>query len=320
MVNKSQQGGSAASTRPKKAPKGVMTLAEHLRELRYRLLVSMLALAIATVVGWLIHGWLLDQLTRSACEITHVHGVGRPTKQCPNGLLVNTGILSPLSLSFKVSLVAGFILASPVWSYQLWAFIAPGLYKKEKRYGLGFTLAAVPLFCGGGYLAYVIFPKALRILTSFNPASFSLSLPGDEFLVFFLRLVLVFGLSFELPLLLVLLNYLGIVSAVKLRSWWRQTVFAIFVFAAVAVPTGDPLTMTALAVPICFLYFVALAVTTLHDQTKNRRLAEDPDSRLDDDEASAPDLTPSTMDSPEPVDVSRFAGAGSAGAPPDDSP
>jgi sec-independent protein translocase protein TatC len=320
MVNESQQGDSAASVRPKNAPKGVMTLAEHLRELRYRLLVSMLALAVATVVGWLLHDWLLDQLTRSACEITHVHGVGRPTKQCPNGLLVNTGILTPLSLSFKVSLVAGFVLACPVWSYQLWAFVAPGLYKKEKRYGLGFTFAAVPLFLGGGCLAYVIFPKALQILASFNPASFSLSLPGTEFLGFFLRLVLVFGLSFELPLLLVLLNFLGIVSAVKLRSWWRQTVFAIFVFAAVAVPTGDPLTMTALALPICLLYFVALVVATLHDRTKNRRLAKDPDSLLDDDEPSSPDLTPSAMASPEPVDISRFTGTGSAGAPPDDSP
>ncbi|MER6074260.1 twin-arginine translocase subunit TatC [Streptomyces sp. NPDC001817] len=286
-----------------------MPLAEHLRELRNRLLVSMLALAIATVVGWLFHGWLLDQLTGPACHITHVHGVGRPTKQCPDGLLVNTGLLSPLSLSFKVSITAGLILASPVWSYQLWAFIAPGLYKKEKRYGLGFTFAAVPLFCGGGYLAYVIFPKAVQILASFNPADFSLSLPGDEFLGFFLRMVFVFGLSFELPLLLVLLNSLGVVSAARLRSWWRPTVFVIFVFSAVVIPTGDPLTMTALAVPLCLLYSLALAVATLHDRTKKRRRAEDPDSQLDDDEASSPDLTTTPLDFPEPVDVSHPAHA-----------
>lgn len=306
MVHETQQAGPTASIRPKTAPKGVMPLTEHLRELRNRLLVSILALAITTTIGWLLHGWLLDQLTGPACHITHVHGVGRPTKQCPNGLLVNTGLLSPLSLSFKVSITAGLVLASPVWSYQLWAFIAPGLYKKEKRYGLGFTLAAVPLFCGGGYLAYAIFPKALQILTSFNPAAFSLSLPGDEFLSFFLRTVLVFGLSFEMPLLLVLLNHLGIVSAATLRGWWRPTVFTIFVFSAVAIPTGDPLTMTVLAVPLCLLYFLALAVATLHDRAKKRRLAQDPDSRLDDDEASSPDLTTSPMDSPEPVDVSQF--------------
>ncbi|MGW9032154.1 twin-arginine translocase subunit TatC [Streptomyces sp. NPDC055722] len=284
-----------------------MPLTGHLRELRNRFVVTMLALAITTVVGWLLHGWLLEQLTGPACHITHIHGVGQPTKQCPNGLLVNTGLLSPLKLSFNVSITAGLILASPVWSYQLWAFIAPGLYKKEKRYGLGFTLAAVPLFCGGGYLAYVIFPKALQVLTSFNPASFSLSLPGDEFLSFFLRMVLVFGLSFELPLLLVLLNYLGVVSAARLRGWWRPTVFMIFVFSAVVIPTGDPLTMTALAVPLCLLYFLALAVATLHDRAKLRRLAEDPDTHLDDDEASSPDLTSSPLDFPEPVDVSHFA-------------
>lgn len=302
MVNEAQQRGPAASTRRAK-PSGVMTLGAHLRELRRRLVVSMIALAVATVIGWLIHGWLLDQLTRSACDITGVHGVGQPTKQCPNGLLVNIGILAPLSLSFKVSVAAGFVIACPVWSYQLWAYVAPGLYKKEKWYGLGFALAAVPLFCGGAYLAYVIFPKGLRILTSFNPSSFSLSLPGDEFLAFFLRLVLVFGLSFELPLLLVLLNFLGIVSAARLRGWWRQTIFVIFVFAAVAVPTGDPLTMTVLAVPICLLYGVALVIATLHDRSKSRRLAADPDRRLEDDEASAPDLTPSTLDAPERVDV-----------------
>lgn len=286
-----------------------MTLAGHLRELRYRLVVAILALAVATVAGWLIHGWLLNQLTRPACDITSVHGVGRPTTQCSNGLLVNTGILSPLSLSFKVSVVAGVILASPVWSYQLWAFIAPGLYKKEKRYGLGFTLAAVPLFCGGAYLSYLVFPKALQILASFNPSSFSLVLPGEEFLGFFLRMVLVFGLSFELPLLLVLLNYLGIVSAARLRGWWRQTVFAIFVFAAIAVPTGDPLTMTVLAVPLCLLYAVALAAATVHDRAANRRRAQDPDSHLGDHEASAVDLSPSRVDSPEPVGAFQGADA-----------
>ncbi|MGI5518506.1 twin-arginine translocase subunit TatC [Streptomyces sp. CA-106131] len=288
------------------APMDVMPLTGHLRELRNRLAVSVLALAVTTVVGWLAHDWLLEQITGPACALPHVHGVGRPTRECPNGLLVNTGILSPLSLSFKVAVTAGFVMAAPVWSYQLWAFVAPGLYKQEKRYGLGFTAAAVPLFCLGGYLAYVVFPKALEVLAGFNPHAFSLSLPGDEFLDFLLRMVLVFGLSFELPLLLVLLNFLGIFSAAALRRRWQVIVFSVFVFAAVATPTGDPITMTALAVPISLLFLLALAVATVHDRAKTRRRAADPDNGLGPDEASVLDPAPSLVGaagphSPQPV-------------------
>ncbi|MET8957791.1 twin-arginine translocase subunit TatC [Streptomyces sp. NPDC004533] len=309
-MNDIQQGTSSPPARAGQASKEVMPLTGHLRELRNRLGVSILALAAATIVGWLLRDWLLQQLTGPACALKHVHGVGRPTPQCPNGLLVNTGILSPLSLSFKVSVTAGFVMAAPVWSYQLWAFIAPGLYKREKRYGLGFAVAALPLFCLGAYLAYVFFPKGLEVLTSFNPAAFSLSLPGDEFLDFFLRTVLVFGLSFELPLLLVLLNFLGVLSAAALHRRWQTIVFAVFVFAAVATPTGDPITMIALAVPITLLFFAALAITTLHDRAKAHRRAADPDHRLGDDEASPIDLTPSdvsatTLQPPEQVDTTH---------------
>jgi sec-independent protein translocase protein TatC len=283
-----------------------MPLTGHLRELRNRLAVAVLTLVATTVVGWLVHNWLLGQITGPACALTHVHGVGRPTRECPNGLLVNTGILSPLSLSFKVAVTAGLVMAVPVWSYQLWAFIAPGLYKQEKRYGLGFAAAAVPLFCLGGYLAYVVFPKGLEVLSGFNPDAFSLSLPGDEFLDFFLRMVLVFGLSFELPLLLVLLNFLGVFSAAALRRRWQAIVFSVFVFSAVATPTGDPITMIALAVPISVLFVVALAVATFHDRAKARRRATDPDHGLGADEASLVDLAPSragatALLSPEPV-------------------
>ncbi|MGX5185477.1 twin-arginine translocase subunit TatC [Streptomyces avermitilis] len=308
-MNDIHQGASAVSMTPRKASKEVMPLTGHLRELRNRLAISILALAAATVAGWLIHDRLLQLLTGPACTLTHVHGVGRPTKECPNGLLVNTGLLSPLSLSFKVAVTAGFVMAVPVWSYQLWAFVAPGLYKKEKKYGLGFVAAAVPLFCLGGYLAYVTFPKGVETLAGFNPETFSLSLPGDEFLDFFLRAVLVFGLSFELPLMLLLLNFLGILSAATLRRQWRTAVFAVFVFAAVATPTGDPITMIALAVPISLLLLAALAVATLHDRAKARRWAADLDSRLRDDEVSCLDLTPSSrtgataLQPREPVDA-----------------
>jgi sec-independent protein translocase protein TatC len=289
-----------------------MPLADHLRELRYRLIVCVLALVVTTVIGWLLHDWAINQLVSPACHIQHVNGYGQKTPACPNGLLVNNGVLSPLTFTFKISMMIGFILASPVWSYQLWAFVAPGLYKKEKKYGLGFVGAAVPLFAGGAYLAYSIFPKALGILAGFNPANFSLAFSGAEFLDFFIRMVLVFGLSFEIPLLLVMLNFLGVVSAARLRGWWRGAVFGIFVFSAIAVPTGDPVTMTVLAVPICLLYFAAVGVATLRDKAVARRRAEDPDSALDPDQASALDLRPSALGAdelpiPEPVNATELA-------------
>ncbi|WP_037606604.1 twin-arginine translocase subunit TatC [Streptacidiphilus rugosus] len=300
-------------SKPPKNDDGRMPLAAHLRELRYRLIVSVLALVVATVIGWLIHDWAINQLVSPACHITGVKGYGQKSAACPNGLLVNQGVLSPLSFTFKVSMMIGLIIASPVWSYQLWAFVAPGLYKKEKKYGLGFVTAAVPLFVGGAYLAYLIFPKALGILAGFNPGSFSLAISGADFLDFFIRMVLVFGLSFEIPLLLVALNFLGVISAARLRSWWRAAIFGIFVFSAIATPTGDPLTMTVLAVPICVLYFGAVAVATMRDKAVARRKAkEDPDSMLDPDQASSLDLRPSSLGAddlpiPEPVNATELA-------------
>ncbi|MHA6762141.1 twin-arginine translocase subunit TatC [Streptacidiphilus sp. PAMC 29251] len=252
-----------------------MSLGDHLRELRNRLVVAIAALLVTTVLGWLIHDWLIGRLTGPACAITGVHGYGQQTAQCRNGLLVNNGVLAPLSFSFKVSMMAGLIMASPVWTYQLWAFVAPGLYKKEKKYGLGFTAAAVPLFLVGAYLAYWIFPKALQILVSFNPPGFSIAFSGAEFLDFFIRMVLVFGLSFELPLLLVALNFVGVLSAATMRARWRGSIFLIFVLSAVATPTGDPLTMSVLALPICLLFLLALLVCTLHDRAKERRAESD---------------------------------------------
>ncbi|QMU76322.1 twin-arginine translocase subunit TatC [Streptacidiphilus sp. PB12-B1b] len=289
---------TAGRQKQSKNDEGRMPLADHLRELRNRLAVSILALLVGTVLGFLVHNWILHQMTGPICSIKALHGVAASTPGCPNGVLVVDGPLGGLSLSFDVSMMLGVIISSPVWSYQLWAFLAPGLYKKERKYGLTFVGAAVPLFLGGAAIAYWVFPKAIRILLSFVPPGMAQMIQGADFLTFFIRMVLVFGLSFEIPLLMVGLNFIGILSAAKLRSWWRAIVFIIFVFAAVATPTGDPLTMTVLAVPICLLFFVALGVATLHDRSKaKRRALEDPDSLLDDDVASTLDLAPSEVPS-----------------------
>ena len=313
----STAGRTAGRQKQSKNDEGRMPLGDHLRELRNRLVIAVLALLIGTVIGFVIHNSVYHLMTKPVCDISSISGVAAHTKACPNGLLVADGPLGGLSLSFDIALMVGVIISCPVWSYQLWAFIAPGLYKKERRYGIGFVSAAVPLFLCGAAIAYWVFAKAMKILLSFVPEGTAAMVQGTDFLTFFIRMILVFGLSFEVPLLLVGLNFAGILSAARLRSWWRAIVFIIFVFAAVATPTGDPLTMTVLAVPICLLFFVALGVATFNDRLKARRRAvENPDSLLDDDVASSLDLTPSALPEQSTGGVERVSASELAASEP----
>jgi sec-independent protein translocase protein TatC len=261
-----------------------MPVREHLRELRNRLAKAALAVAAGTVAGWFLHPRLIAALTGPACAIPHLHGIGQATAACPNGLLVLSGVLTPLTFTVKVAAMAGVVISTPVWSYQLWAFVAPALHRAEKRYSLLFTALAVPLFLAGAALAYWVFPQALRIVLGFTPGSFSNAIPGDQFLDFFLRMILLFGVSFELPLLLVLLNVLGLMPARTLTERWRPIVFGVFVFSALATPTGDPFTMLALAVPMTVLFGLATAVVCWRDAAKARR--DGANGQLSPDEAS----------------------------------
>jgi len=278
-----------------------MPVREHLRELRSRLVKAALALAAGTVAGWLVHDRLIAALTGPACAIPHVHGIGQPTASCPNGLLVLAGVLSPLTFTFKIAVLAGAVISSPVWSYQLWAFVAPGLHREEKRYSLLFTALAVPLFLTGAALAYWTFPQGLRIILGFTPRTFSNSIPGDQFLDFFLRMILLFGVSFELPLLLVLLNALGLMPARTLRARWRPIVFGVFVFSALATPTGDPFTMLVLAVPMTALFAIATAVVSWHDAVRARREREAEAAAPSPDRAGGLDLAVDDIGAPERV-------------------
>jgi sec-independent protein translocase protein TatC len=184
-----------------------------------------------------------------------------------------TGVVGPFSLQIKVSLFAGLAFASPVWLYQLWAFLAPGLHRHEKRWAYAVVGVGVPLFALGAWLAYLILPTAVRVLLGLAPADVHNQVPLDDYLNFVMRMLFVFGISFELPLILVLVNFAGLVTAARIRSWWRGMVFGIFVFAAVATPTGDPGTMTAMAMPMVFLYGIAVGITSWSDRRRARRRA-----------------------------------------------
>lgn len=273
-----------------------MPLMEHIRELRSRLMKSALAIVVAGIVGFVYYRHIISVLENPICNIKSIHGVGRPTSACANGVLVLIGPSAGITLAFKIAMFSGIVLAAPVWMYQLWAFLAPGLYKKEKKYSLTFIGAAVPLFAAGATLCYIFFPTILRVLMGFVPEEAASQLPLDTTLVFFLRMMVVFGASFVLPLILVLFNFIGILSGERMRKSWRVVVLAIFVFSAIAVPTGDPIGMSVLAVPICLLYFGAIGISLANDKRRAARRAADPIHQLSPDEASSLDLTPAPIE------------------------
>lgn len=286
-----------------KDPEGRMPLAEHLRELRNRLFKSVLAILAVTIVAAffykdIIHFFQHPILNAVGC----VNGATTQKNGQPCAEMTVNGLLGGFSIALKVSLMAGVIGSSPVWLYQLWAFLAPGLHRNEKRYTLGFVGAGVPLFLAGALLAYEILPQTARIMIGFVPQDTTNLLALDDFLDLVVRMVIVFGLAFELPLVLVLLNFTGLVSGKRMLGWWRGMVIGITVFAAVATPTGDPLTMCLLAAPIVFLYFVAMGICFFNDARRNRRLAADPDFSLDPDQPSTFQHIPEQISAPQPLD------------------
>ncbi|WP_405721291.1 twin-arginine translocase subunit TatC [Streptomyces sp. NBC_00046] len=276
-----------------------MPLVEHLRELRNRLAKGMLAIVVVTIAAAFYSQALMEFLSAPVprCE----KGLGETTGGAC-AVIAYTDLLSPFTTTVKVSLMAGVIIASPIWLYQLWAFVAPGLHKHERKYTYAFVAAAVPLFLGGAALAYTILPISMRVLLGITPDGSANILPMDKILDFTVRMVLIFGAAFELPLLLIMLNLTGIVTGRRMLGWWRGVVMGVFVFGAVATPTTDPVGMIALAGPIVVLYFMAVGFSLLNDK---RRRRADPDAELDDDEASELDLTPEDVGGIESVSSSR---------------
>jgi len=270
-----------------KDPEGRMPLADHLRELRNRLLKSVLAILVVTIVAAFFYKHIIEIFQHPILKTVHCAGsTGTQANGKPCAEMTVNGLLGGFSIALKVSLMTGVVVSSPVWLYQLWAFLAPGLHKNEKRYTIGFVATGVPLFVAGAALAYLILPQTAKIMIGFVPKNTVNLLALDDFIDLVVRMVVVFGLAFELPLVLVLLNFTGIVSGRRMLGWWRGMVIGITVFAAVATPTGDPLTMSLLAAPIVFLYFLAMGICFFNDSRRNRRRAADPDFDLDPDEAS----------------------------------
>ncbi|MTE18291.1 twin-arginine translocase subunit TatC [Streptomyces sp. TRM43335] len=279
-----------------------MPLAEHLRELRNRLMKSVLAVLAVTIVGLVYYKQIADFLTEPLRDsVGCTEGFGRAAEDgeaCAEITL--NGLIAPFTVMLKVGLTTGVVLTCPVWLYQLWAFLAPGLHSHEKKYARSFVAAGVPLFLAGAYLAYIVLPTMASTLIEFTPEGTGNLVPLDDFLDIITRMVIVFGLAFELPLVLVMLNLGGVVTGRKLLGWWRGMVVSIAVFAAVATPSGEPLTMGALAAPIVLLYFLAVGICLLNDRRRKRK---DPYAGLSDDEAAPLDHAPETVGAVESVEA-----------------
>ncbi len=273
-----------------------MTLPDHLRELRGRVIKSAIALALGAVVGWIYYAQIFAFLREPVDQV-----VAEFNEQGHDVKLVITGVAQAFTLRVKIAFVSGAILSAPVWIYQLWRFVTPGLHKNERRWAYGFVAVAVPLFFAGVALAYVMLPAGLKILFGFTPDNVANYLPVDSYLSFFTRMVVLFGVGFLAPLFIVMLNIVGVLSGKRLAAWWRGVIFAIFVFAAIATPTGDPITMLQLGLPILILVGISLGFCFLNDRRRARRRSEPDYNQWADDETSTITDIADNGDTPTPA-------------------
>lgn len=247
-----------------------MSLGDHLRELRYRLLFSLVVIVLGMVVAAFFYNTLMGLLTTPLEEARAVLAVSNPEL---NLLTTLNDITEPLLLTLKVIALGGLVLTSPVWIYQVWAYIVPALLAKEKKLAIGFLTAAIPLFLVGVAVAYWVVPQAIIVLLGFTPMSTEVTnmLNLGNFLNLLIQLMLVFGLGFLMPVFVVALNMIGILPTSALAKSRRYVFFGCFVFAAAATPGGDPFSMVALAIPMALLFLAAERVCHLNDKRKARR-------------------------------------------------
>ncbi len=264
-------------------PEGRMPLMDHLRELRNRVVKMALALAAGMTVGFVFFNWAWTIIERPLCHAV-IHGHSGCSIPGTNQLILNSP-LDPFYLRVKVAFIVGLILSSPVWLYQLWAFIAPGLYTREKRWGHIFLATAVPLFLLGTVLAYLSLGRSMHYLLGLTPHGVGNYIQVDLYMSFVMTMMLAFGIAFEVPLLIIMLNLAGILTHQRFRRWRRLLIFAVFVIAGIANPSPDPITMLILGGACAALVEVAEFIVWRNDRRRARR-HPDPYADLADDEVS----------------------------------
>jgi sec-independent protein translocase protein TatC len=258
-----------------------MPLVEHLRELRSRLVKSSLALVAGIVVAYVFFPEIFRFLQRPYCALP-------PARRFGGGdcRLLVTGVLDQFLIRMKVSLLAGALLSAPVWLWQLWAFVTPGLHPRERRWALPFVTASLALFAAGAAFSYVTLDKGLEFLLGIGGQGVTTLLTVDKYLSFVTLMLLAFGVSFEFPVLMIFLNIVGVTPTHKLRKWRRAMFFGLSVFAAVITPSQDPFTFLAMWIPLCVFYELVILFGRIRDRARRNRPGAEDTSRWDDDETS----------------------------------
>ncbi|WEV53183.1 twin-arginine translocase subunit TatC [Bifidobacterium sp. ESL0704] len=245
--------GSHASKRKVKRhgnPEAMMSLGEHLAEFRKRLVLSLAAISVMTVFGWYLSDPIFAILQGPFLSASKSHNG-------PMSITFN-GVASAFNMRLQIGIFVGVVASSPWWVYQLWAFINPGLKRKERWTAVAFIAASIPLFLTGAWLAWAFLPQAVAILADFAPANTATLLSADVYFTFIIHMTVAFGLAFLLPVVMVALTMMDVVSWKTWLHGWRMAIVAAFVFAAVATPTGDIGTLCALGLPICGIYGLAV--------------------------------------------------------------
>jgi sec-independent protein translocase protein TatC len=268
-------------------PDGRMPLLDHLRELRNRVVKMGLGLAAGMVLGFVFFTPVWHFIERPVC-VASIRGHTGCNLLGTNELIFN-GPLDPFYLRVKVAVVVGVIVSSPLWLYQVWAFVAPGLYSRERRWGFIFVGTSVPLFLAGVTLAYLSLSRSMHYLLGLTPHGVANLIEVDQYMSFVMAMLLAFGIAFELPLLIVMLNLAGVLTHARFRKWRRVMIFGVFLVAGMANPSPDPITMLILGGGCAALVEVAEFIVWSNDR-RRARLHPDPYAGLADDQLSPLDL------------------------------
>lgn len=291
------QGRESAEARPAKAsrrdPEGRMSLGEHLVELRNRLLVSAITVLLLSILGWFLFPWVFEAVKAP------IEAAGEDSDL--EALINFQGVGQGLNVKLQMAAYIGLILSSPMLIAQIWLFVMPGLHRNERTYAVGFFGSAIPLFFLGCVAGYWAVNQLVPVLMSFTPTEGSTSqiIPYDQYLALLIKTMLAFGIAFVIPVVMVLLNFLGLVRGKTMLKGWRWIIFISVLFTAIMVPTPEPITLLAMSGAMASLFFSAIVVALIHD----RRVGVDgEDADLDDDQASRIDDEVESVDGPSSLD------------------